>query len=331
MNININNLRQSHQLPFFIIDLAMLVLVSINLLWIILDSVFGIQLVNQFISDTFPQVHQFYTPLHENFILIDLVFVSIFLTEFMARWIISVKNKEFVRWYFFAFVHWYDLLGCIPVGPYRALRFLRLFSICYRLHKYKIVDFKELPVFGFIIFYYNVFLEELSDRIVVNVLSGAQKELAKGAPLTDEVVQKILMPRKQLLVDWFADHIEEKTKHIMLDKRDDIRSYIEQVVSDAVRQNEEIGRLKYAPIIGSTIAASLNDTITDVVYKTVENILIDLSSEDSKVFIADLAEIILAPTHTPTVTDEDFRVMVIEIIEAVKTQVSIKRWKSELS
>jgi hypothetical protein len=117
----------------------------------------------------------------------------------------------------------------------------------------------------------------------------------------------------------------------MLDKRDDIRSYIEQVVSDAVRQNEEIGRLKYAPIIGSTIAASLNDTITDVVYKTVENILIDLSSEDSKVFIADLAEIILAPTHTPTVTDEDFRVMVIEIIEAVKTQVSIKRWKSELS
>lgn len=308
----------------------MIVLVSVNLIWIILDSIFDIQLVNSFIQDTLPQVHHTYTPLHENFILIDLVFVSIFLTEFTVRWIISVKNKEFPRWYFFAFIHWYDVLGCIPIGPYRALRFLRVFSICYRLHKYKIVDFNELPVFGFIIFYYNVFMEELSDRIVVNVLSGAQKELARGAPLTDAVVQKILMPRKQLLVDWFADHIEEKTKHILLAKRDDIRTYIEQVVSDAVKQNEEISRIKYAPIIGSTIATSLNDTITDVVYKTVENILIDLSSKENKAFVSELTEIILASTHTPTVTDEDLREMLIEIIEAVKTQVSIKRWKSEL-
>jgi hypothetical protein len=165
----------------------------------------------------------------------------------------------------------------------------------------------------------------------VNVLSGAQKELYRGAPLIDKVIEKILLPRKQLLVDWVSDQVEEKTKHILLEKRDNIRTYIKQVVSDAVKQNEEIDRIKHAPIIGSTIASTLNDTIADVVYKTLENILIDLSSKDNKAFVAEITETVLMTSHVPTVTDEDFRIMMIEIIEAIKDQVAIKHWKSELS
>lgn len=308
----------------------MIGLVVFNLLWIIIDTLFGTQLINQLIETKLPAVFQLYSPIHANFILIDLVFVGVFLSEFILRWALSIRSREYMRWYFFPFAHWYDLIGCIPVGAFRALRFLRLLSICYRLQKHKIVDFTELPVFSFFIFYYNVLIEELSDRIVINVLTGAQKELARGAPLFDQIINNILLPRKQLLVDWLSDHIEAKTTHILVDKRETIRQYIEQVVSNAVRSNDEIERIKHTPFIGSTLANTLNDTISDIVYKTFENILLDLSSKENKPLVAELTDTLLSGTHTTSVTDEHFREMLIEIVEALKSQVSVQHWKNEL-
>src|SRR5690606_41794798 len=90
-------------------------------------------------------------------------------------WILAIAVRDYPRWYFFPFAHWYDLLGCIPIAGMRFLRILRIFSILYRLKKYAIVDFSNSPVFRFFNFYYEVLLEELSDRIVVKVLSGTQE------------------------------------------------------------------------------------------------------------------------------------------------------------
>ena len=58
--------------------------------------------------------------------LYDLAFVVIFLTEFCVRWVAAVVRKTYMRWYFFPFIHWYDLIGCIPLGGARIFRFLRI-------------------------------------------------------------------------------------------------------------------------------------------------------------------------------------------------------------
>ncbi|MDV7396135.1 hypothetical protein RZS08_32380, partial [Arthrospira platensis SPKY1] len=115
--------------------------------------------------------------IHTNFVAYDLVFVAIFLTEFVVRWIIAVHRNTYHRWFFYPFVHWYDLLGCIPVGSFRWLRLLRVISIVYRLQKYQIIDISNLYIVRFVRKYLNVLLEELSDRIVLNVLDGVQDEI----------------------------------------------------------------------------------------------------------------------------------------------------------
>ncbi|MCG8611495.1 MAG: hypothetical protein MI864_13270 [Pseudomonadales bacterium] len=329
MKFNRENLLSSHQLPLFIIDMLMLGLLIINLLWILIDTLYSIGIIHDWIIGFLPIVHTYYHPVHDNFLLVDLTFVSIFLTEFLIRWIISIYQKEYFRWYFYPFVHWYDLVGCIPVGPYRFLRFLRVFSICYRLHKYRIVDFTNNRIYRFFRFYYNVIIEELSDRIVINVLQGSQREIKHGSPLFHEIINNILIPRKQLLIQWISDAIEDKTRQILDDKHTDLRKYIEHTVSEAVYNNPEIDRIQSTPVLGPLIAGTLNDAIADIVFHTIENILKDLSSPDNKALVAELTDTLLTTSDQISVNDEPLRELIIEVLEAVKSQVAVQHWKRE--
>ena len=70
-----------------------------------------------------------YAEVHENFALYDLAFIAVFLSEFCIRWVAAIIRQTYMRWYFFPFIHWYDLIGCIPLGGARIFRFLRIFSI----------------------------------------------------------------------------------------------------------------------------------------------------------------------------------------------------------
>ena len=176
LKINRKNLFSSHELTWFIIDFLMLALLIINLLWIIFDWCFAVDFIQEGIKNNIGWLYASYLPIHKNFVLYDMVFIVIFLTEFTVRWIRSIYLKIYHRWYFYPFIHWYDLIGLIPVASARALRFLRVFSIIYRLQKYQIIDLTQNRVFKFIQFYYDVVLEELSDRIVVKVLAGTQEE-----------------------------------------------------------------------------------------------------------------------------------------------------------
>ncbi|WP_372971763.1 hypothetical protein, partial [Marinobacter sp.] len=243
LKINKENLKSSHQLIWFVIDFLMLGLLIINLAFIIFDSTYNFVAIQNLLEENAPAIKDLYHPIHENFIFYDLIFVSIFLTEFVVRWGYSIKAKVYDRWYFYPFIHWYDIIGCIPVGTFRFLRILRVISIVYRLHQYKVIDFTQTRVFQFFNFYYEAFMEELSDRIVVKVLSGAQDEIRRGSPLFDRIQNDILYPRRDMLSDWISQRVAEAAQEGYVPNRGALRSYLETRVDNALKQNLELSRL----------------------------------------------------------------------------------------
>lgn len=325
LGFNRKNLLKSHEGPWLLLDLAMLGLLIINLLWIIFDSLYATAFFKQWLGYLSTDFVQGYRPLHENFILIDLVFVAVFLSEFCLRWIAAVYRKEYVRWYFFPFIHWYDLVGCIPLGAARIFRFLRIFSILYRLHKYQIIDLKNTAIFRFIAFYADVFVEELSDRIVVKVLSDAQKDIAAGSPLLDDINKQVLSTRLPVLSKWLASvmvHIGESIKHD--DHGKSVRLHVKQSVGKAVRNNSQISTLKLVPILGGTIERTLEDSVTDIVTQAVVNLLKDMTPEK----IDDFVEHGLGRfSNEDEALDQEVLSVVTECIELMKTHVSHQRWK----
>ncbi|GAA0858071.1 ion transporter [Aliiglaciecola litoralis] len=327
LGFNKSNLDKSHEGPWLLLDLCMLGLLLINLIWIIFDSLYATAFFKQALGMISQDWVIAYAPVHANFLLIDLVFIAIFLSEFMLRWIAAVVRKTYFRWYFFPFIHWYDLVGCIPLGAARIFRFLRIFSILHRLHKYQIIDLRRTAVFRFIAFYYDVFVEELSDRIVVKVLSDAQKDLAAGSPLIEDISQKVLVTRLPIITKWAASvmsHIGESIEHDEHGKS--VRSHVNSSVGKAVRRNAQISTLKLVPVLGGTIEKTLEGAITDIVTQSIVNLLKDMTPEK----IDDFVEHGLGRfTSEDEQLDQEVLAVVNECIELLKLHVAQQRWKSE--
>lgn len=323
------NLLKSHEGPWILLDLAMLGLLIINLIWIIFDSLYATEFFKQGLDFLSQELVTSYKPVHDNFLLIDLGFVAVFLTEFCFRWVVAVVRKEYMRWYFFPFIHWYDLVGCIPLGAARIFRFLRIISILHRLHKYKIIDLKDTAIFRFMTFYYDVFVEELSDRIVVKVLTDAQKDIAAGSPLIEDISRNVIATRLPVLSMWAASvmvHVGESIEHSEHGKS--VRDHVNNSVGKAVRNNSQISALRLVPMLGGTIERTLEDSITDIVTQSVVNLLKDITPEK----IDDFVEHGIGRfSSEDQELDQEVLAVVNEIIELVKTHVSQQRWKSSFN
>ncbi|MBQ0834620.1 hypothetical protein [Marinobacter sp.] len=333
LKINRENLKSSHQLTWFIIDFLMLGLLIINLAFIIWDSIYNFIAIQNVLKEYLPAIQALYHPIHENFIFYDVMFVGVFLAEFFLRWGYSVKAKVYDRWYFYPFIHWYDLVGCIPVGSLRFLRILRVISIVYRLHQYKIIDVSNTGIYRFVNFYYEAFMEELSDRIVAKVLSGVQHEIELGSPLFEKIQNDILYPRREMLSGWISLRVAQAAQEGYIPNRGALRSYLENRVDRALEQNVELSRLKYLPVVGSTIKETLEDAVGDIVANVIHQILEDLASSSNHGFIEDIVNAFIHKPGEPDnseVRNEALIALIIEIIDAIKGQVRVKRWREHL-
>ncbi|TDF41330.1 ion transporter [Alteromonadaceae bacterium M269] len=322
-------LKESHEGIWLLIDFLMLGLLLLNLLFIIFDSLYETSFFIRVLDWLSPSIATHYQPVHDNFIFIDLGFITVFLTEFCVRWIVAIKRKTYLRWYFFPFLHWYDLVGCIPLSGTRIFRFLRIFSILYRLHKYQIIDFRQSGIIRFLSFYYDVFIEELSDRIVVKVLSDAQKEISVGSPLIEDVVTQVLKPRQTVVNEWLSNILRHVGDSINdTDKGAIIREHVKRSVGLAVRENSQVSTLNLVPVVGSTIESVLESAVSDIVIQSIVHLLKDMTPEKIDNLVQHAVQAV--PSGDNDINQEIITV-VNESIEILKAHVSEQRWKSQLS
>jgi len=326
--MNLDKLRESREGVWFAVDLFMMVLLVINLLLLLFDALYTTELVFQFLQQNSPGFIELYQPINDNFLFVDLCFIAVFLSEFMLRWVVSVKHKEYMRWYFFPFAHWYDLVGCIPVEFARIFRFLRVISILYRLHKYQIIDFKNWALLRFFRFYYNVLIEELSDRIVAKILSDAQEDIANGSKLLERVNSEILTPRKAVVNRWLASTAHYLGNSISHPEHGEvIRKHIVNSVAKAVRQDSQIALLNKVPLLGGNLERRLEQTVSNVVIDSVTNMLQDLNQET----VDHLVDKGLNHfTSAEAQLNQEVLNIVIEVLELVKEHIAEKRWQETL-
>ena len=329
--ISFRNLRASHELTWFVVDMVMLGLLFINLTWLIFDWLYAVGPIRDLFASIAPELTAAYLPIHRDFFYYDLIFVMIFLTEFIIRWIRAVIRRAYARWYFFPVIHWYDLFGCIPLTGWRFLRVLRIISILHRLHQYRVLDLTQLKIWQFFKFYYEAFWEELSDRIVTKVLSGAQAEVREGTPVLHRIQQDILLPRRDLIVNWLSDKVSEASRTGYLPHESDLRVYLEGIVDDAMQRSVDLGRIRQIPMFGAAVSETLERAVGDITAEIIHQVLQDLGSRDNHAFIEDLTAVFLKPEpHPDTELDRQLKLVINETIELIKEQVAVKRWRQEL-
>lgn len=327
LNFSLAHLRESRQGVWFALDMVMLLLLVINLSLLLLDSLYRIGFFEALIENALPALRPGFESLNRNFFAIDLVFVAIFLAEFLLRWWVAVRERAYHRWFFYPFIHWYDLLGCIPLGSFRLLRFLRVFSIIYRLHKYRIIDVRQSAIYRFLAFYYDVFMEELSDRVVIKVINGIQEDLADGSDVGQQVIDRLIMPRLSRL----EVAVRDLSVHLSADMRDQenhpFSHSLRRSVVTALQGNEDLARLESLPLIGDVLNRHLEELIADVVVDTLAALVNETPVLLKPETYRALAE---SGNHSWDELDKEVLALVHDILDLVKEQIGQQSWKRKL-
>ena len=185
-----------------IVDVVMMVLIIVNLTLIIVDWGFASPFVQAQMKAHTPAIYTWYDQtIHEHFIVYDLVFVSIFVVEILVRWGLAIYRDRYHRWFFYPFVHWYDVLGCIPVGSLRSLRLLRLIAMVPKLQRTGLVDLRETYLYETFEKYRDIALEEISDRVTVRIIEGVQNEIRSNQKVTTRIGEEVIAPQREALIE----------------------------------------------------------------------------------------------------------------------------------
>lgn len=314
-----------------IVDIIMLLLVLFNLSSILFDYTFGLPWINHLWQIVTPNFHQWYSvDVHPFAVQFDLLFVAIFLAELTIRWSIAIIKKTYEKWFFYPFIHWYDVLGCIPLnGTFRLLRLLRIFSLFYRLQRLGVIDVTSTYVFKKASKYLDIIVEEVSDRVVIKVLDGVQDEIQTGSPIVEKVAREVLLPKSEIISTWVAERVSDAITITYAEHKKELHAYVEELVKNAVQNNKEIDNIRLVPGVGRIISNMLDSAISDISFSVVDQIMEDLENTKNKRGIDDITNAILNQFLNQEQANQVslFTGVIDEVIELIKEQVKIKQWK----
>lgn len=167
-------------------DIVMIIIISLDLFFISIDAIVMSEFIHniaQWLSLN-DMLNGYQSTLHNKVRMVGGFFTLFLIAELGVRWAIAIKEKVYYRWFFFPFIHWYEVLGCFP--QLRALRLFRAVVIGRRLYQ---LGYQVLPQpwINRIKFYINLLLEELSDRVILTTIYNYKQQL------TDPKMQKSLI------------------------------------------------------------------------------------------------------------------------------------------
>ncbi len=317
------------------VDLIMLVLIIANLTLIIIDWGFESIIVQRQLQAYLPSVHRWYDQtIHQHFLFYDLAFVAIFVTEILVRWGLAIYRQRYHRWFFYPFVHWYDVLGCIPVSSLRSLRLFRVIAMIPKMQRLGFFDLKQTYVYRKFEKYREIVLEEISDRVTIRIIEGLQKEVRGSRPVTDRIAKEVIEPQREALIESITHRLQEATAVAYTSHQDDFHDYLDGVIAEAVERNREISTIASLPGIGRPVASLLESAISDIVFNVIDRMVADLASLENDRVIAEVTSIstdaLLSPKYDQRLNTLA-RSIVLQSLDVIKEHVEIKAWKEKYS
>ncbi len=325
--------RSTRETLGLIVDVVMMVLIVVNLALIIVDWGFASPFVQAQMQSHTPALYSWYDQtIHQHFIVYDLAFVTVFVVEILIRWGLAIYRQRYHRWFFYPFVHWYDVLGCIPVGSLRSLRLLRLIAMVPKLQRTGLVDLRDTYLYKTFEKYRDIVLEEISDRVTVRIIEGLQNEIRTSQKVTTRIGKEVIAPQREALIEAVTHRLQEATAVAYESQQDDFHEYLDGVIENAVTRNREISTIASLPGVGRPVAELLESAISDIVFNVVDQMVRDVCSLDNDQAVAEVtsvsADALMSPKYDRRL-NQLARSMVLQSLDVIKDHVQIRRWKEQ--
>ncbi len=274
VNNNKNTTKHSGSWYSIAYDGLMLFFISVDLLFILVDNIlmsdactnFGNYLTYEFHFNLLTKIVANYGGYgyglfnHTYISMLGGFFTVFLIAELLARWLIAIIFKHYYRWFFFPFVHWYEVLGCFP--QLRVLRLLRVIAIGRRLYQmgWRFLPEKWLDTLKF---YYSIILEELSDKVLLTAVDNIRVQLDSSVDsqaLVKRTIDKNRENIEEMVLSMLRTELAPRLRAELMPNNQDspVATHVGLAIADAVEKTPEIELiLSKIPIAGNMIKSQL--------------------------------------------------------------------------
>jgi hypothetical protein len=161
-------------------------------------------------------------------------------------------------------------------------------------------------------------------------LEGVQEEIEEGGPVVDTIINDVIRPRQDVLVEWISRRLEYALQRDVIIKKDELDLYVKEVISKSLTENAELRTLAQVPVMGKVITDTIENAISSIVNNVIDNIIKDLASYKNRELIKDTTEVILNSIEfvdQDTRLNEIFKDISVDALEVIKKQVQVQKWK----
>lgn len=315
-------------------DSVMMVLIVLDLLLMGVDAL----LMSSFIADVANWagvggwLAHYRADWHPTLKLYAGFFTVFLIVELLVRWLIAIGQKRYYRWFFFPFVHWYEVLGCAP--QLRALRLLRVLVMGYRLHQlgYRVLPNRWLKTGKF---YYRVVMEEISDRVILTAIDNIRVELRHAdGHLVHDIIDKHRDEIRTVIVELLQQEVTpllrpDANKAPAFAKP--LANQVGTAIQQALIDTPELRRaMRMIPIAGSLIESqmlTLGQHIGENLTLTLSQNLTEPGQLDQ--LYQQIATGITSVDTTSPALERLISGIIEESLDALANQVKIQQWKHQ--
>ncbi len=313
-------------------DIFMMFIIVFNLFCLSANAFLMSEFGNWFFNEIqLPQVlHYYKTDLYPWVVKTESWFITFLIAELGIRWFIAIINKHHARWFFFPFIHWYEILA---INPYlRFLRLIRVGIIAYRFHE---LGYKVIPdsIMKRVLFYYRVVMEEISDRVVITVIDSIKHELNTSST-HKKIIHNLVDHHREQFAQTLAEILQEALATELKAQNTAITNGVGQIVRQAIEDTPQLTQLlRLIPIAGSMI----ENQIQNIGQQLGENItqgLIDPFTQGNVQNPNSTYQLISTKLSQLNIDNQKLEELVesvvYESLESVRQQVKVKQWQIEL-
>lgn len=311
-------------------DSLLMILILINLFCLATDAILMSDFMLWFSQLTYSTtlLAWYKTHLHDWVEITENWFTLLWLTELLIHWTVSIYRKEYPRWFFYPFYHWYDVLALIP-----HLRFLRLFRagiIAYQLHQ---LGYFPKRWYKWGEFYYSLVLEELTDRIALTMIRGVERELIHNS-LLKQTISDMLDKHRQLFASTLAELLQEGLGKALQQQQQQMSYNVGKIVNQAIENTPELHQmLRLLPMIGGRLEQQIQ-SIGQRLGENITNGLLQPFTEPSQQYPNNTYQTIADQASQFPLDSEQIATLVQSVIfdslEIVRKQVKLKQWQKTM-
>lgn len=317
---------------FLVYDIFMMLIIVINLFCLGVNAL----LMSNFATWLFELLQlqallDFYrTDLHPWVIITESWFISFLVAELLLRWLVAIIYRHHRRWFFFPFVHWYEILAIVPY--LRFLRLIRAGVIAYRLQElgYQVVPAKLLKRLNF---YYRVVMEELSDRVVITVLDSIKKELDTSST-HKKIIHDLVNHHRDMFATTLAQVLQESLATELQRQQQHISQSVGQVVVQAIENTPQLTQLlRLIPLVGGRIEQQVQSIAQQLGENITSGLIQPLSSgnkQQPNAIFQEVSEKISQINIENPALEQLVESAVYESLESLRKQVAVKQWQIEM-